>query len=98
MGGQYQPIGQSHILQNIFDYNLSIQESLDLPRVFALDNILKVEKSLNETVINKLIGVGHNVSMADNAIGGGQCIKIDRDNGVLIGGSDPRKDGCAIGY
>ena len=46
MGGQYQPIGQTHVLQNILDYNLSIQEAIDYPRTFALDNKLKVEKSL----------------------------------------------------
>ena len=98
MGGQYQPIGQSHVLQNIIDYNLNIQEALDLPRAFALDNNLKVEKSLDKNIVQKLQAVGHNVLIVDNAIGGGQCIKIDRDNGVLIGGSDPRKDGMAIGY
>ena len=54
MGGQYQPIGQSHVLQNIIDYNLNIQEALDLPRVFALDNNLKVEKSLDKKIVQKL--------------------------------------------
>ena len=98
MGGQYQPIGQTHVLQNIIDYNLSIQESLDMPRAFALDNCLNVEKSLDTKIIEKLISIGHNVSIAENGIGGGQCIKIDRDNGILIGGSDPRKDGMAIGF
>ena len=98
MGGQYQPIGQSHVLQNIFDYNLSIQEALDLPRAFALNDQLKLEKSLNNKIVDKLNSAGHNISIVDQAIGGGQCIKIDRKNGLLIGGSDPRKDGMAIGY
>ena len=98
MGGQYQPIGQSHVLQNIFDYNKSIQEALDFPRAFALNGKLKVEKSLNIEIIKKLKSIGHNISTVDDAIGGGQCIKIDREKGVLIGGSDSRKDGLAIGY
>ena len=98
MGGQYQPIGQTHVLQNIIDYNLSVQEALDFPRTFALDNVLKVEKSLNTEVIQKLQSIGHTISIEKNAIGGGQCIKIDRKNGILVGGSDPRKDGMAIGY
>ena len=84
--------------QNIFDYNKSIQEALDFPRAFALNGKLKVEKSLNIEIIKKLESIGHNISIVDDAIGGGQCIKIDRDKGVLIGGSDSRKDGLAIGY
>ncbi len=98
MGGQYQPIGQSHVLQNIFDYNLSVQESIDFPRAFALDGMLKVEKTINNEIIKKLESIGHQVQTIPNAIGGGQCIKIDREEGILIGGSDPRKDGMAIGY
>ncbi len=98
MGGQYQPIGQSHVLQNIIDYNMSIQEALDLPRAFALDGELKVEKSLDPKIVESLKSIGHKVKTMKNAIGGGQCIKIDRKNGILIGGSDSRKDGMAIGY
>ncbi len=98
MGGQYQPIGQSHMLQNIIDYNLSIQESIDFPRAFALNGNLKIEKSLDSNIVNKLINIGHKISIEPYSIGGAQCIKIDRKNGVLIAGSDSRKDGMAIGY
>jgi len=98
MGGQYQPVGQSHVLQNIFDYGHSVQEALDHPRIFALDGKLKLEKSVEPNIVSKLKEIGHNIEIEKNAIGGGQCIKIDRNNGVLFGGSDPRKDGMAIGY
>ena len=98
MGGQYQPIGQSHVLQNIIDYEQSIQEAIDFPRAFALNGDLKVEKSLDYNIVEKLKNIGHKTLIVPDAIGGGQCIKIDRKTGVLIGGSDPRKDGMAIGY
>ena len=48
MGGQYQPIGQTHVLQNILDYNQTIQEAIDFPRSFALNGELKIEKSIDD--------------------------------------------------
>ena len=86
------------ILKSVEERSKSIQEALDLPRAFALNGELKVEKSLNVEIKKELKKIGHNVITVDNAIGGGQCIKIDRKEGSLIGGSDPRKDGMAIGY
>ncbi len=98
MGGQYQPIGQAHVLQNIFEFGMSIQEAIDLQRAFALNGKLKIEKSFSEDQVKELAALGHNIQILDDGIGGGQGIFIDRKEGVLIGGSDPRKDGLAIGY
>ena len=98
MGGQFQPVGQSHVLQNIFDFGYSIQEAIDLPRAFILENNYKLEQSITREVYSNLIEKGHKVEFSDETIGGGQAIFIDREKGILIGGSDPRKDGCAIGY
>ena len=41
--------------------------------------------------------IGYKIEEADTPIGGAQLVSID-SSGVLIGASDPRKDGCAIGY
>jgi len=98
MGGQYQPIGQSHVLQNIYEFGMNMQEAIDAQRAFALNGKLKVENSFSKTTIEELSKLGHDIEISDDGIGGGQGIMIDRKEGVLIGGSDPRKDGLAIGY
>ena len=98
MGGQYQPIGQAHVLQNIFDFEMSIQEAIDAPRAFALNGKLKVENSFSKNSVQNLSNLGHEIEIVKEGIGGGQGIMIDRKEGILIGGSDPRKDGQAIGY
>ena len=98
MGGQYQPIGQSHLLQNIFEFGMSLQEAIDAQRSFALNGKLKIEKSFSNSTIFELSKLGHDIEISEGAIGGGQGIMIDRKEGILIGGSDPRKDGLAIGY
>ena len=98
MGGQYQPIGQSHVLQNIYEFGMSIQEAIDAQRAFALNGKLKIENSFSKTSKEQLSNLGHNIEIVENGIGGGQGIMIDRKEGILIGGSDSRKDGLAIGY
>ena len=98
MGGQYQPVGQAHVLQNIYDFDMNMQEAIDAQRAFALNGKLKVENSFSKNSVENLSKLGHEIEIVEEGIGGGQGIMIDRKEGVLIGGSDPRKDGLAIGY
>ena len=98
MGGQYQPFGHTHLLTNVLDYGLDVQQALDHPRLFYQNNKVEVEGGISEDVYTQLELLGHDVIPAPVPHGGGQAIFIDWDRGVLIGGSDPRKDGCALGY
>ena len=100
MGGAYQAVGHAHLITNIVDYGMDPQEALDFPRLFwAADRTTAAaERSIPAATVEGLKARGHQVVTEKNAIGGGQAIFIDRERGVLIGGSDPRKDGCAIGY
>jgi gamma-glutamyltranspeptidase/glutathione hydrolase len=98
MGGQYQAMGQAYVLSNWIDYGMDIQEALDAARFFLYDGILEVEAGVPAAARTGLAAKGHNVVASDSSWGGGQAIVIDWDNGVLQGGSDPRKDGHAAGY
>ncbi len=98
MGGHFQPMGQSLFLTNHIDYGLDVQEALDLPRVLALGGKVEAERGVPQSVLDRLARLGHQVVGIDLPHGGGQAIRIDRARGVLIGGSDPRKDGVALGY
>lgn len=98
MGGDYQPFGHTRLLTNIFDYGLDVQAALDMPRVFAGDGGLELEKSFPAETIQGLLAIGHSLRIAPEPLGGGQAILIDHSRGILSGGSDARKDGCALGY
>jgi gamma-glutamyltranspeptidase/glutathione hydrolase len=53
---------------------------------------------VSEGVLDGLKAMGHPVAKRPDPWGGGQIIRFDHENGTLIGASDPRKDGMAIGY
>jgi gamma-glutamyltranspeptidase/glutathione hydrolase len=76
--------------------------ALDAPRFrYIQDNECIFEPGIFPDVLQKLADKGHRVvEMGDpylQEFGGGQIIMIDPSTGSLIAGSDPRKDGCAIG-
>lgn len=97
MGGAYQPNGHARFVSNLQDFGMGAQNAIDAPRAFSDSGILKVEKGYSDDVRAKLTQMGHKVVIPNGPIGGAQSIKIN-ENGVLVGASDPRKDGCALGY
>ncbi|MBA83548.1 MAG: gamma-glutamyltransferase [Rhodobacteraceae bacterium] len=97
MGGAYQPNGHARFVSNIEDFGLPPQEAIDAPRTFSDAGQMNVERGYSEAVRQELADLGHDVRIPEQPIGGAQAILI-REDGVLEGGSDPRKDGCALGY
>ena len=98
MGGHYQAAGQAAFLSGVLDRGLDLQSAIDAPRSFAFDGVLDVEPTVDAATLERLTALGHRVTIADKPIGGAQAIWIDRERGLLRGGSDPRKDGMALGF
>jgi gamma-glutamyltranspeptidase/glutathione hydrolase len=98
MGGDYQPFGQVHVLTNVVDYGMDPQAAIDLARVFYEDGAVVAERGVPAAAVEGLKARGHAVTPAHEALGGGQMILIDWEKGTLTGGSDPRKDGAALGF
>lgn len=98
MGGGYQPVGHSHVLTNLWEHGMDVQEAIDSPRAFYNDGKLEVEDSIPDQTKAELVDMGYELEAKEMPLGGGQIIAIDQESGVLAGGSDPRKDGCALAY
>jgi gamma-glutamyltranspeptidase/glutathione hydrolase len=98
MGAAFQPMGHAYVMTNMLDFGMDPQEALDSPRVFFEGGELLIERSVPKEAADKLREMGHTVRVRDDPWGGGQIVCFDRINNVLIGASDPRKDGCALGY
>ena len=98
MGGQYQSTGQANFLVNLLDRGLDPQQAMDDPRSFATDGLLQVEKFFDAETYEGLKSRGHLLEHMVKPLGGSQAVWVDQASGTLIGGTDPRKDGCAIGF
>ena len=98
MGGDNQAQAHAQIVANVVDFGMHVQEAGDAARVRHVGQELAVESGIGEEVRRALEAKGHVVVDGRGAMGGYQAIWIDHESGVLLGGSDLRKDGLAIGW
>jgi gamma-glutamyltranspeptidase/glutathione hydrolase len=100
MGGHYQAMGHAHVLSKVFDFGLDLQEAFDLPRLFPRpgSDVVEAESSFPLGVLEELGRRGFEIAPVLSPLGGAQAVRIDWASGALHGASDPRKDGCALGY
>jgi len=96
MGGAYQPCGHARFVTNLTDFGMDLQDAIDAPRCFSGAEGMEVERGYPDQVRAELAAMGHPVVVPATPLGGAQAIAMEDD--ILIGASDPRKDGCALGY
>jgi len=111
MGGDMQPQGQVQVLCNLIDFGMNVQEAGEAPRIEHVGSAtptgrpaqenggtVVAERGISAQTIEELRKRGHLVNRTKTNGGGYQAILIDPTNSVLQGGSEARKDGCAVGY
>ena len=98
MGGDMQPQGHVQVLLNLIDFGMNVQEAGEAPRFRHTANGLALESAISPEARFGLDTRGHRIVSGVGVFGGFQGILIDPRTGVMMGGSDPRKDGLAIGW
>ena len=113
MGGFMQPQGHFQMLVNMLDLQMMPQQALDMPRwelsgpdaglgAREEGGLVLVEEGWAFATLAGLAERGHRLQPVTGfrrgVFGGGQIIVRDPATGVLMGGSDPRKDGLAAGW
>jgi len=104
MGGFQQPQGHLQVISNLIDFGMNPQEALDTERfsVSIENETVFAEDLFNTDIIAALRLKGHSVSIFSGfdrgLFGGGQIIVRDNEEGMLLGGSDPRKDGLSVSF
>jgi gamma-glutamyltranspeptidase/glutathione hydrolase len=86
------------VLTNMLDYGMDVQEAIDQPRALHYEGIYQLEDGVTADIADGLAKIGHTIGCPAAPWGGAQAIWIDWEKGTLTGGSEPRKDGCALGY
>ena len=98
MGGDMQPQGHVQVVANLVDFGMNVQEAGESPRFRHTAAGLALESAITPEARFGLTERGHRLLDSVGVFGGFQGILIDSRSHVLMGGSDPRKDGQAVGY
>jgi gamma-glutamyltranspeptidase/glutathione hydrolase len=97
MGGGMQAQGHVQFLLNYFVFGMDLQAAIDAPRFRHLNGLsVALEAPVGDSVRAALTAMGHELTDASDAFGGAQAI-VRLPKGYAAG-SDPRKDGMAVGY
>lgn len=89
------------VVVNVIDFGMTIQEAIDAPRIhhqWLPDRLMYEEFALSYDTVEKLRILGHTVHMRENTTGLVEGIMFDRKKGLILGATDPRGYGEAIGY
>lgn len=100
MGAFMQPQGHVQLLVNILNYHMNPQEALDAPRVQWIgERKIQLEREVPTHIALELAAMGHQVEIANSNIDMGRGQMIWRtENGLLIGGTEPRCDGAVAAW
>lgn len=108
-GGDFQPQGNIQILTNLLDFGMEPQAALEAPRWWSFPGTdpatldrpmeLRVEADMPEATVQALEAMGHHVARRRPGVYDGKMQLIVRDpqRRILMGASDPRGDGQAVG-
>ena len=100
MGGFMQPQGHVLVAVNTIDYHMNPQEALDAPRIqWVGGKHIQLEREVPAHIGRELADMGHEVEVLNTNItmGRGQII-WRTENGMLVGGTEPRCDGTVAAW
>jgi gamma-glutamyltranspeptidase / glutathione hydrolase len=99
-GGHVQPQVQVQMITNLIDFGMTPQEAISAPRFNHIEGLkVGLEPKISSAVKNDLARRGHQIVGGNpESFGGAHMILVDPGTGAFVGGSDPRKGGCALGF
>jgi gamma-glutamyltranspeptidase/glutathione hydrolase len=99
-GGHVQPQVQVQIICNMIDFDMTPQQAISAPRFNHIEGPkVGLEPDVAQNVRDELSRRGHQITGGNpESFGGAHAIVIDPQSGTFVGGSDPRKGGCALGF
>ncbi len=97
------------LICNLIDHGMGLQEAIEAPRWSSFPGTipgettdpyeLRLEHGFPESVVEGLRQRGHTVKLVPPwSFGSESAVLLDPESGVLYGGSDPRRDGYAVGW